>query len=270
MHATTPCPSLWTALNTDWGYVRSCPSSRSRLTLWRRTYPALAPHRDFDAILDAIRHDPNPPMAALISAHQSGDTLAGRVLLQAMIGRLVRAARYARIAADYRCFDDTADKFRERAQITVAAFMTVLASVPTNGSNLPASLYLRTLDAVTTESATPDIVPIPDTVYDGSSNLHVADPYTPEGPTVDVATVLDWATSSGSLSADEVSLIRRCYVSDGEDWKAIAAELNITYPALRKRASRALNRLREGVLQALKSDTFDTAGSDTASLMAAA
>ncbi|MGN7157752.1 hypothetical protein ACTHRK_16855 [Dietzia cercidiphylli] len=270
MHTTTPYPSLWTALNTDWDYVRTSASSRSRMALWRRSYPALAPHHDLDAILDAIRQEPNPPMAALITAHQSGDTLAGRVLLQAMVGRLVRAARYARVGSDYRCFDDSADKFRERAQITVAAFMTVLATVPTNSKNLPASLYLRTLDAVTKEPPTPDIVPIPDTVYDGSSNLQVADPYTPEEASVDVDTVLVWATSNGSVTAEEVALIRRCYVSDGEDWKAIAADLDITYTALRKRASRALNRLREGVLQALVSGTFDTAGSDTVSLMAAA
>lgn len=270
MHSTTTTPSLWTALNADWDYVRSAPSSHARLRHWARSHPALAGHRDLEAILEAIHANPNPPMVALISAHQAGDPLAGRVLLQAMIGRLVRAARYARVGADYRCFDDSSDKFRERAQITVAAFMNVLATVPTTGRNLPASLYLRTLDAVTREGQCPDIVPIPDTVYDGTTNLAVADPYTPEKATVDVDTVLSWAATEGQISDADLTLIRRCYVSDGEDWKTIADDLNITYATLRKRASRALGRLREGVLQALANDTFDTAGSDTESLMAAA
>lgn len=270
MHSTTTCPSLWTALNRDWDYVRTSGTARARLAQWRRIYPALAAHHDLDAVLDAVRDNPNPPLAALITAHQAGDTVAGRVVLQAMIGRLVRAARYARVGADYRCFDDTTDKRRERAQITVAAFMTVLSTAPTDSKNLPASLYLRTLDLVTKEPAAPDIVPIPDTVYEGSSNLHVADPYTPEPSTVDVESVLSWATSNDAVTFDEARLIRRCYNSDGEDWKAIATDLNITYSALRKRASRALNNLRDGVLGALANDTFDTAGSDTESLMMAA
>jgi hypothetical protein len=53
----------------------------------------LAPCRTLDDVLSAAQRDSDPVLAALLTEVSIGDRLAGRVVLQALIGRMVRMAQ---------------------------------------------------------------------------------------------------------------------------------------------------------------------------------
>jgi hypothetical protein len=55
-------------------------------------HDVLAPCGSFDDVLQAARLNSDPILAALLTEVASGDQLAGRVVLQSLIGRMVRMA----------------------------------------------------------------------------------------------------------------------------------------------------------------------------------
>ncbi|QGN34564.1 RNA polymerase sigma factor [Microlunatus sp. Gsoil 973] len=96
--------ALVDALNAEWddlGQDRFLgPQCRSVISRWARQTPVLHDCRTTTDVLDAIRSDPDPVLAALIGIHQAhrtdgtagGDHLAGRILLQTMLGKIVTMA----------------------------------------------------------------------------------------------------------------------------------------------------------------------------------
>ena len=81
-------PAL-TALNTEWrALLPSCCTAQ--LTDWAEAEPALAGAPDLDGVLDLIRRRPDEVLAALLRLGAAGDPLAHRVVLQTMLGMLVR------------------------------------------------------------------------------------------------------------------------------------------------------------------------------------
>jgi hypothetical protein len=95
-HWTTPgCQSrlmrLVEALDREWReLVRSCPVAA---TCWLDRHDALIPCRSLDDILRVAKVNSDPVLDALLTEVSGGDQLAGRVVLQAMIGRMVRMAQ---------------------------------------------------------------------------------------------------------------------------------------------------------------------------------
>src|SRR3954451_24975192 len=59
---------------------------------WRSSWPLLAECGSLDDVLSLVRERPDPVLYALLSLCAGGDLLAGRVVLQAMLGKLVRMA----------------------------------------------------------------------------------------------------------------------------------------------------------------------------------
>lgn len=78
------------ALNAEWTELQHghCETVRR----WSARHPALADCRDLEQVLASTRRDGDAVLGALISEGHSGDDLAARVVLQAMLGKVVRMA----------------------------------------------------------------------------------------------------------------------------------------------------------------------------------
>ncbi len=83
--------SIVEALDREWCELgRRHPETVSR---WADRHDVLAPYGSFDDVLSAARLNSDPVLAALLTEVAIGDQLAGRVVLQALIGRMVRMAQ---------------------------------------------------------------------------------------------------------------------------------------------------------------------------------
>lgn len=77
------------ALNAEWHEL--LPTTKEHLIRWAAIEPALATADDPAGLLALIRRDPDEALAALLRLGQTGDRLAHRVVLQAMLGMAVRS-----------------------------------------------------------------------------------------------------------------------------------------------------------------------------------
>jgi hypothetical protein len=83
--------SIVEALDREWRQLdRRRPGTVSR---WADRHDMLAPCRSFDDVLSAAGLYSDPVLAVLLAEVSVGDQLAGRVVLQALIGRMVRMAQ---------------------------------------------------------------------------------------------------------------------------------------------------------------------------------
>jgi hypothetical protein len=91
--------SIVEALDREWcELVRGHAGAAAR---WADRYEVLAPCRSLDDVLSVAKLDSDPVLAVLLTEVAIGDQLAGRVVLQALIGRMVRMAqRDPRASAD--------------------------------------------------------------------------------------------------------------------------------------------------------------------------
>lgn len=76
------------ALNSEWTAL--LPGTAGQLGEWAAAEPALAGVADLAVVLDLIRRNPDEVLAALLRLGAAGDPLAYRVVLQTMLGMLVR------------------------------------------------------------------------------------------------------------------------------------------------------------------------------------
>ena len=82
-------------LNREWLHLVSDGGQHYRgdATSWHEHAPALRGCRSLADVLQLVRDDPDMPLVALLALARDGDELAGRVVLQSLIGRLVGMAR---------------------------------------------------------------------------------------------------------------------------------------------------------------------------------
>ena len=78
-------------LNAEWQQL--VEGDQSRVTEWAATRPALSRCTDLSDVLGEIGADPDRALAALVALALNGDSLAGRVVLQTMLGKMVRLAQ---------------------------------------------------------------------------------------------------------------------------------------------------------------------------------
>jgi DNA-directed RNA polymerase specialized sigma24 family protein len=76
------------ALNSEWQAL--LPTSTASLVEWTLTEPVLLGADDLDGVLDLIRQHPDDVLAALLRLGAGGQPLAHRVVLQTMLGMVVR------------------------------------------------------------------------------------------------------------------------------------------------------------------------------------
>ena len=83
------CPVV-DALNRDWSVLAD--RHRGLVARWAFRYEAFIDCVSLDDVLSAVQLRPDAALRALLTEVSTGDELAGRVVLQAMIGRMVRMA----------------------------------------------------------------------------------------------------------------------------------------------------------------------------------
>jgi len=76
------------ALNSEWQAL--LPTCSGQLAEWTLIEPALLGADDLDGVLDLIRQHPDDVLAALLRLGRRGQPLAHRVVLQTMLGMVVR------------------------------------------------------------------------------------------------------------------------------------------------------------------------------------
>ncbi|HEY3548289.1 MAG TPA: hypothetical protein VGK17_19625 [Propionicimonas sp.] len=76
------------ALNSEWQALLA--TSTGQLADWTMTEPALLGADDLDGVLDLIRQHPDDVLGALLRLGSRGQPLAHRVVLQTMLGMVVR------------------------------------------------------------------------------------------------------------------------------------------------------------------------------------
>jgi DNA-directed RNA polymerase specialized sigma24 family protein len=126
------------ALNAEWGRLVG-GEDRGIVAGWSARHQALAGCVDLDDVLGVLSRMPDPVLTVLLLEGRRGEVLAGRVILQAMLGKIIRMAerdRHARVD-DY-----------------VAAMWCRIATYPLEArpARIAANLALDTLKTVTGES----------------------------------------------------------------------------------------------------------------------
>jgi hypothetical protein len=83
--------TLVEALDQEWREL--VRDHRIAVARWAERHCVLAPCRSLDDILSAAKLNSDPVLAALLAEVSRGDQLAARVVLQALMGRMVRMAQ---------------------------------------------------------------------------------------------------------------------------------------------------------------------------------
>lgn len=92
---STAQSNLYSRLNTEWMYLCARPPAAEVLT-WSVSRAALRDVADLNDLAAAHRRDRDGVLLALLRLHQEGSALAGRALLQLMLGKLISLTRHAR------------------------------------------------------------------------------------------------------------------------------------------------------------------------------
>lgn len=235
--------SLVGQLNAEWNRLCADPRTESAVARWAARHPelpalagCLALEDVEPAVSGAGGEEADQILLALLRLTRSGDSLAGRTVLQLMLGKAVRIATT-------RAGRDTRPSLEHTA---VAALWTTIATYPLERrpAKVAANIAMDTLRAVTTElthqlSETPTS---PDVLTDDLL------PVTPPGRTTadhELLDLLTWAVDEGTITAADATLILDIYTpAPGIEGGAAAAERHgLSWPAARQRASRAVRKV---------------------------
>jgi DNA-directed RNA polymerase specialized sigma24 family protein len=247
--------ALVDALNAEWAELDRdrllAAHSRAELAHWAVDHPVLHGCAGPAAVLEAIRSDPDPVLAALIGIHQSQrapgtgaeDHLAGRIVLQAMLGKVVAmAGRDSRHAVeDY------------VGQLWARIDGYPLARRP---HRIAANLALDTLKAVTRDAAgraAAQTLPVSTDELELAGLAHTVAGGRIAGPDVPEADAVADLTAHRVLrTAQELGLIdeptRRlllCVYAEGLSSVDAAARYGLTPATVRFRCSRAVRRMAQ-------------------------
>ena len=226
--------SVVEALGREWRELdRRHPGTISR---WAGRHDALAPYRSFDDVLAAARLYSDPVLGALLAEASLGDQLASRVVLQALIGRMVRMAQRDPRAS----FDDY-----------LARLWCAIESYPLERrpARIAANLSMDTLKAVSREHrwmVRGDVTPwpsselleelLPPTCLDGTRYD------SPQPVDMEARRVLEAGTTLGLIDDSAVALLRSVYV-DGLTSIEAARRLNTSAGMVRARCSKVVRKL---------------------------
>lgn len=212
---------------------------------WADVQPALAGLPTLDDVLDAIRSYPaarvDAILHALLTLSAQGDALAGRTLLQTMLGNVQRLIG----TAHYRDIDDS-------ASAAIEAMWTAITTYPLQRTtSVAANLALEALRALQKAPSSP--LPAGELLEDHlhaqqlSGRLEPAGTVSGRGEGLDA---LRWAHHTGALNAEDTRLLTLLHLSDTPPTLTqLASELGLPAATLRKRHSRAVRRLAAAVAE---------------------
>jgi hypothetical protein len=248
----TSTTTLAGRLNRDWAQLVAGPAAGAALRRWALTCPALTQLSTLDDVLslvadaDADATVRDAVLLALIEAAQAGDALAGRTVLQTMLGKAVR------VAGTVARRDDVRGDQEEALARAVAALWQAIATYPValRPARVAANLALDTV-AVAQRGHTGSShfrrsyreLPLADVGSVSRAVQHDGDPDDVHGPVdAQLLTVLAWAVRAGVLDLDDAQLLVRVYSVDEHgrpaDGRAVAAQAGLSWPALRQRCRR--------------------------------
>jgi hypothetical protein len=222
------------ALNAEWDVLAS--NSMEMTAAWAAKYEVLARCRSLGDVLLAIRCEPDAALGALLTEVTRDDELAGRTILQAMLGKLVRMAQ----ADEYSGIDDY-----------VAVMWCQIRTYPlaARPRKVAANLVLDTLKQVTNERR----MLLPGTVrlWPPSEQLDNAHEAALRRESLDhqrrisdlnARELLKSAGQLGLLDGQSEELLSSVY-ADGLSSEATAHRLQISAGSVRVRCSRAVKVL---------------------------
>jgi hypothetical protein len=264
----TSTTTLTGRLNREWAQLVAGPAAAAALRRWALTCPALTQlstlddvlslvaDADADADADATVRD--AVLLALIEAAQAGDALAGRTVLQTMLGKAVR------VAGTVARRDDVRGDQEEALARAVAALWQAIATYPValRPARVAANLALDTV-AVAQRGHTGSShfrrsyreLPVADVGSVGPAVQHDGGPDDVRGPAdAQLLTVLAWAVRASVLDLDDAQLLVRVYSVDEHgrpaDGRAVAAQAGLSWPALRQRCRRLAQRIGAAAVEA--------------------
>lgn len=234
-------------LNLEWAALRTDPATCQRVRAWAEAKEPLAGCTavgDIETRTASVsRAEADQILLALLELAVA-DRLAGRVVLQLMLGKAVRIAASHTGRADRDLLE----------QLAVAALWDVIATYPIQRrrQKVAANLAMDTLRQVVAELAPGRVEsPVePDVISRHAPGDEAVDDDAP-APVVDLELfeVLAWGVDHGVLSPADASLLTRVYCpAPGEDGgEAAAAEFGLSWAAARQRCSRAVRKLATAV-----------------------
>ncbi len=283
-HTTAPddlASPLLRHLCREWVDLQGAPAAAAAVTSWRRTEPALkgcdSPGDVVDVLDRAPRDLVDQILRCLLHQLHQGDQVAGRVLLQAMLGCLTNLARRCSRPREVEDAD-------EQLQRTIAEFWSVIAQPrPLPDTGLAGRLQLDTLKRLTAHRRSPDAWEEHTSYYpqendwldaeyrlnshadlgnladtaDTAPTTHtlrlvVDDPERSTGydPDAGLYEVVVSARANGVLTADEAQFLADVYLvpEAGDNLAAAARRLGLSPAAVRQRCCRIRGRLIAAVL----------------------
>ena len=234
----------------EWARLCQLPSTARQLDRWGTTETALAGFTSLQELVTGIdegtREEDDALLGALIRLAQSGQTMAGRTVLQAMLPKLTRFAHTTRPTSE-------STEPEDHRHVIVATFWTVLAGYPIHRrpSRVAAGLALDTLHALTADTRAAAVeFPVPADALDQVASGQVEDeepgPESRElSSDADLLEVIAWGIDSGVLSGEDATVLTRVYLPEEKraTSSTVAAEFGLSASALRQRCSRARRRL---------------------------
>lgn len=249
------CSTLAGRLNREWGQLGEVPTTAAALSRWASACPRLADVRTLDDVLAVIAATDeagrDAVLLTLLELAQSGEALAGRTVLQAMLGRAVR------VAATVARRDDVRGDREEALATAVAALWQAIATYPVSArrSRVAANLAMDTVAWAQrghTGSShfrrTYREVPVADVRSVSETAHHDGGPDELRGPAdAELMALLAWAVRSQVLDLDEARLLLRVYSVDGNgrpaDVRTVAEQEGLAWPTLRQRCRRLARRV---------------------------
>lgn len=212
----------------------TCKAMTQRLTELNREWSVLAPHALPDAwrsqpalagtlrlgdLERAVGADPDAVLLALLELQSRGDALAGRAVLQLMLGKIVRMASRDR--------SDGIDEYLAAAWERIATY-----PVERRRQRVAANLVLDTLKTVVARRE--PRAPV-------AADVLAAEP-TPSSA-VEARAVIDEGLARGLIDARTARTLTAVYV-EGRTSKVAAAHLGTSADAVRWRCSKGVRSLR--------------------------
>ena len=217
-------------LNAEWAVLADDPGAGDTCRRWAGAAPALTGCGTLGQLLAAVPDDPDAVLGALLGAAATGEALAARVVLQSMLGKVVRMARRDP---------------RARVDDYVAALWCVLATYPlaARPDQVAGNLALDTLKAVQRERRPGVEAPVrPEVALRLLDEPSGTPRYRPGPARISAAAVIGTAERRRLLDPATGAVLRTVYV-DGLPGRAAARRHRISPTALRVRCSRGVGLL---------------------------
>lgn len=232
--ARWPGDGIVRRLNAEWACWAEDAAGEQACARWAAAASVLSGTRTLGQVLGLVSERPDEVLGVLVGAARAGDTLASRVVLQAMLGKLVRMAQVDRYAV--------VDDYVAALWCTVATYP--LAARP---RRIAANLALDTLKAVQRERRPPgDTAASPQAVSEDADLRPAALVGFGREVPVDLTAirVISAAEHRQLLDPSTGALLHSVY-AEGLSGRAAADRHRTSPAAVRVRCSRAIRALTD-------------------------